>query len=66
MKLGYRYYGLYKILKKIEPVAYKLDLLVDTCVHPVFHASQLKLKVAHLTNVVHDLPELNEDTTLLV
>ena len=66
MKVGYRHYGPYRIVQKIGLVAYKLDLLADTHVHPVFHVSQLKPKVDHLTNVVHDLPELNEDTTMLV
>ena len=39
MKLGYRYYGSYKVLQKIGPIAYKLDLMTDTHVHPVFHVS---------------------------
>ena len=66
MKLKYWYYGPYKMVQKMRPIDYKLDLPADTRVHPMFRVLQLKPKVGHLIDVVHDLPKLNEDTTLLV
>ncbi|KAL0381611.1 UNVERIFIED_CONTAM: hypothetical protein Sangu_0225400 [Sesamum angustifolium] len=41
-KLSRCFYGLFRILHRIGPVAYELDLPVDARIHPVFHISLLK------------------------
>ncbi|KAH0716239.1 hypothetical protein KY285_007584 [Solanum tuberosum] len=41
-KLGRRYFGPFKILKRIGDVAYKIELPDDARMHPVFHISMLK------------------------
>lgn len=41
-KLNPKYFGPYKIIKRIEAVAYELELPDDTSIHPVFHVSKLK------------------------
>ncbi|KAJ1382780.1 Chromo-like domain superfamily [Sesbania bispinosa] len=41
-KLSKRYFGPFRILRSIGPVAFELELPSDSKVHPVFHVSKLK------------------------
>ncbi|GJX74448.1 hypothetical protein Tco_0313043 [Tanacetum coccineum] len=43
-KLYPKYYGPYKVVARIGQVAYKLELLVNSQIHLVFHESQFKFK----------------------
>ncbi|WMV08797.1 hypothetical protein MTR67_002182 [Solanum verrucosum] len=52
-KLGPRYVGLYKILKRVGNVAYELELPAElAAVNPVFHISLLKKCVGDPTSIV--------------
>ena len=48
-KLQHRFIGPYKIIQKISPVAYKLELPETVHVHPVFHVGLLRPYKAPLT-----------------
>nr|KYP41865.1 hypothetical protein KK1_036743 [Cajanus cajan] len=61
-KLATRYYGPYKVLQRIGNVAYRLELLVGTKIHNVFHVSLLK---KYHGNKPDQLPLLNEDGEFL-
>ena len=37
-----KYYGPFKVLQKVGPVAYKLELPLDSKIHLIFHGSNLK------------------------
>ena len=41
-KLGHRFIGPYKILKRVGPVSYELELTKDMRIHDVFHVSLLR------------------------
>ena len=41
-KLAPKYFGPYTIIQRINSVAYKLALLPESRLHPIFHVSQLK------------------------
>lgn len=65
-KLAPRFYGPYKVEKKVGMVAYQLKLPENCRIHPVFHVSQLR-KVEGNPQVVIDIPNhLNEDLEMIV
>ena len=65
-KLGPRFYGPFKILQKIGPVAYKLELLATEHIHPVFHMSLLKKEVGPQAASPTIPSSLSSDMELLV
>jgi hypothetical protein len=56
LKLTPRFYGPFSIVHKLGEVAYELNLPKESRVHPVFHVSQLKLKLGSTVLPVPKLP----------
>lgn len=57
-KLSAKYYGPFKILKKIGPVAYRLELPTTVRIHDTFHVSLLKRKNGNHQQILPTLPEI--------
>ncbi|KAI5392823.1 hypothetical protein KIW84_060110 [Lathyrus oleraceus] len=51
------FYGHFKIIKVVGEVAFQLELPATSKIHPVFHASQLKLCIGVITSALELPPE---------
>ncbi|TYK23172.1 Ty3/gypsy retrotransposon protein [Cucumis melo var. makuwa] len=59
-KLSPKYFGPYRIIKRIGAVAYKLELPSTAAIYPVFHVSQLKKAVGNFKEIQPLDPYVNE------
>ncbi|XP_073359664.1 uncharacterized protein [Aegilops tauschii subsp. strangulata] len=59
-KLSYRFFGPYRIISRVNEVAYKLQLPGHSQVHPVFHVSQLRRALLPGTSSSTELPEYSD------
>ena len=66
IKLSPKYYGPYKVLKKIGTMAYKLELPASSRVHPIFHVSCLKKVIGDKLSVQTLLQELDEEGKIIL
>ncbi|KAM2556739.1 hypothetical protein TB2_013926 [Malus domestica] len=63
-KLHPRYYGPYKLLEKVGPVAYKLKLPEGIKIHHVFHVSCLKRHMGNVDSPITALPTLTDEAQM--
>lgn len=65
-KLKPRYYGPFRVIKRVGDVAYELDFTGDSRVHNVFHVSRLKKALGHQIVPSIMLPPLNDEGKLVL
>jgi hypothetical protein len=63
-KLKPRFYGPYRIMRRVGEVAYELKLLEGRKIHNMFHVSCLKKAMGQFISTSEELPPLDEDRQL--
>ncbi|XP_070049943.1 uncharacterized protein LOC142171960 [Nicotiana tabacum] len=66
LKLSARFYGPYKVLQRIGPVTYRLEIPTGSQIHHVFHVSQLKKRVGPQIEVQTQPTACDSDGAVLV
>ncbi|KAA8532558.1 hypothetical protein F0562_032626 [Nyssa sinensis] len=65
LKLSPHFYGPYKVIERVGPVAYKLDLSAGSLIHDTFHVSLLCKHLGPITPTFLDLSPVVDDSTIL-
>ncbi|XP_038973404.1 uncharacterized protein LOC103699041 [Phoenix dactylifera] len=65
LKLSPRFYGPFQVVKRVGPVAYKLDLPEGCQIHNVFHVSLLRKHLGSITPASSHLPPVAENSSIL-
>lgn len=65
-KLCVRYYGPYKVLKRIGNAPYQIDFPKDSRVHNIFLVSQLKKRIGKGKTIYTELHGIKEDGELAI
>jgi hypothetical protein len=55
-KLGFKYFGPFRISARVGSVAYRLELSTTSSIHPVIHVSQLQLAAGFKGQVCSIMP----------
>jgi hypothetical protein len=63
-KLKPRFYGAYRIIRRVDKVSYELELPEGRNIHNVFHVSWLKEAVGQFISTLEELPPLDEEGQL--
>lgn len=65
-KLKPRFYGPYRVLRRIGEVAYELELPLESKIHNVFHVSCLNKALGQHVSSSPKLPPLDEEGQLIL